>query len=116
MVAQLSCHREPRNQTWLSRLCLNPILGSWELAAPVIFGEEAELAHVWVLLWLSRVDRLILASSIYPKEELQQCQPAAPGSSSLFTQLLEFLLGAQGLQGHCPGLLLCFPCPPHLGN
>lgn len=76
--------------------------------SPVIFGEEAELAHVWVLLWLpglSRVDRLILASSIYPKEELQQCQPAAPGSRSLFTQLLEFLLGARGLQGHCPGPL-----------
>lgn len=53
MVAQLSCcccHREPPNQTWQSRSCLKPILGSWELAAPVIFGEEAELAHVWVLL------------------------------------------------------------------
>lgn len=48
---------------------------------------------------------LILAASIYPKEELQQRQPAAPGSSSLFTQLLEFLLGAEGLQGRCPGLL-----------
>lgn len=33
---------------------------------------------------LSRVDRLILASCIYPEEELQQCQPAAPGSRSLF--------------------------------
>lgn len=39
---QRGWHREPPN---LSRSCLKPVLGSWELAALVIFGEEAELAH-----------------------------------------------------------------------
>lgn len=52
---------------------------------------------------------LILAASIYPEEELQQCQPAAPGSSSLFTQPLEFLLELGGSRDTAQCLLLCFP-------
>lgn len=122
-MAQLSCccHREPQNQTWLSRLCLNPILGSWELAAPVIFGEEAELAHVWVLLWLPVSGGQANFSIMYLSRGGAAAVPACSPWEQIpvYTQPLEFLLGAQGLQGHCPGLLvelLCFPCSPHFGE
>lgn len=124
MVAQLSCccccHKEPQNQTWLSRLCLKPILGSWELAAPVIFGEEAELAHVWVLLWLpglSGVDRLILASSIYPGRSCSSArlQPlgADPCLHSSWNSCWELRGSRDTAQGCCcafPALLTWGPC------
>lgn len=121
-MAQLSCcccHREPPNQTWLSRSCLEPILGSWELAAPVIFGEEAELAHVWVLL-----GSLGWTGSNFSSLYLSQGGAAAVPARSPWEQIpvytaLGIAAGSSGAPGTLPrpAAVPSLPsCPGELGT